>query len=78
MQLEASGPGLNPDSPATLYVVTQELLKQNKEGSYLDIYKSTGVPPNWLSKFATGKIRNPSVNRVQRLYEYLSTRTLDV
>ncbi len=32
----------------------------------------------WLKKFAKGQVDNPSVNRVQRLYEYLSGAKLDL
>jgi len=32
----------------------------------------------WLKKFSKGQVDNPSVNRVQRLYEYLSRAKLEL
>lgn len=56
---------------------TRELLKQGDK-TYLVIYEETGLTPNWLAGVATGKIANPSVNRVQKLYEHLAQRALTV
>lgn len=50
------------------------LLKSNR--TYLQIYQDTGLDPNWLSSVLKGRTKNPSVNRIQKLYEYLSGRTL--
>lgn len=33
---------------------------------------------HWLKKFAKGQVDNPSVNRVQRLYEFLSGTKLEL
>lgn len=43
-----------------------------------EIYKETHLPYYWLKKFSSGEIKDPSVNRVQRLYEYLAGRKLEV
>lgn len=43
-----------------------------------EIYRDTGIPFYWLRKFRTREIQQPSVNRVQRLYEYLSGHELEV
>lgn len=48
------------------------------EQSYLQIYRETGLTPNWLSLLAQGKIAEPSVNKIQKLYEYLTGRPLEV
>jgi hypothetical protein len=50
---------------------TVELLKGAQQ-SYFDIYDATGFHPNWLSGIANGRIRDPSVNRIQALYEFLT------
>jgi hypothetical protein len=34
------------------------------------------LPRRWLSSFASGKITDPSVRRVQTLYEYLTNAPL--
>ena len=41
-----------------------------------DIHKETGLPYVWLVPFTKGKIRNPSVNRVEFLYTYLTSKQL--
>lgn len=61
----------------SLYSRTLDLLKQS--GVPLpEIYKETHLPYYWLKKFSSGEIRDPSVNRVQRLYEFLAGRKLEV
>lgn len=47
------------------------LLKKDKR-PLLDIHKATGLPFHWLRKFKAGEIQDPSVNKVQKLYEKLS------
>lgn len=66
-----------PAEEQTLLARTRELLQETTT-PYLDIYKATGLSPFWLSGLATGKVRDPSVNRVQQLYEFLSGRPLSV
>jgi len=61
----------------SLHSRTLDLLKQS--GVPLpEIYKETHLPYYWLKKFSSGEIKDPSVNRVQRLYEYLAGRKLEV
>lgn len=62
-------------SSASLMEITRQMLKDSKK-SLPEIYKESGIPFYWLRKFASGEIKNPSVNRVQRLYEYLSGTSL--
>lgn len=63
------------DHPGSLMQQTRELLKASELG-LLGIYKSSGLPFYWLRKFASGEFRNPSVNRVQFLYEHLTSKPL--
>ena len=59
--------------PGTLLLETRELLTGQ------DLYQialHTGLPQPWLRTLALGQIVNPSVNRVQKLYEHLSGRKL--
>ena len=59
--------------PGTLLMKTRELLT----GQDLNqIAVQTGLPYQWLKKLALGRTINPSVNRVQKLYEHLSDRKL--
>lgn len=53
-------------------------LLQNRNESLPSISKNTGIPFFWLRKFKYGEIDDPSVNRVQKLWEYLSERKLRV
>lgn len=63
------------DNPGSLMQQTRELVKASELG-LLGIYKSSGLPFYWLRKFASGEFRNPSVNRVQFLYEHLTGKSL--
>lgn len=70
----AWGAIMNKRHSCTLLEKTKELLIAR--GDYLDIYVGTGLGPNWLSLLANGKIKDPSVNKVQCLYEYLTNTQL--
>ena len=61
------------DRPGSLMAATQHLLKDR---DLLSIYKDTHLPYHWLVKFKAGTYKNPSVNRVQYLYEYLTSKPL--
>lgn len=64
-------------NPGSLMVATFELLKESDKKPH-DIYAETGLPFHWVKKFAAGEFENPSVNRVQFLYEYLTGTNLTV
>lgn len=57
------------DQPSSLMLITIELLKGR---DLLDVYSETKISFYWLRKFAAGCYKNPSVNRVQYLYEHLT------
>ena len=57
------------DQPSSLMLSTIELLKGR---DLLEVYAETKIPFYWLRKFVAGCYKNPSVNRVQYLYEHLS------
>lgn len=63
--------------PATLLTRTRALLSNDERG-LLTIHKESGLPFYWLKKFSAGEIKDPSVNKVQRLYEFLSRHKLAV
>jgi len=56
---------------------TRRLVKQDPR-TYLQLYEETGISPYWIERFANGAFKNPSVNRVQRLYEALTGKPLGV
>lgn len=56
--------------------VQKELLETDK--AYHDIARVTDIPANWLWQFANGRIPDPSVNRVEQLFVYLTGKTLEV
>jgi hypothetical protein len=65
------------DARMQLLERTQELLKKRLETHSLQRIadESEGaVDAYWLTKFASGKVADPSVNRVQRLHDHLSKR----
>lgn len=59
------------DQPGPLMIKTRELL-QDKD--LFAIYADTKLSPYWLRKFAKGELKNPSVNRVEFLYNYLTKK----
>ena len=58
-----------------LMTVTRDLL-HNDVRTQQEIHKGTGIPFHWIQQFSFGKFKNPSVNRVQSLYEFLSGKSL--
>jgi hypothetical protein len=59
----------------TLHQVTLTLLKSSGEATF-DIAEATGLTYGWIAAFAANRMRNPSVSRVQRLYEHLIGKPL--
>lgn len=65
----------NSQEPGKLYTATRELAR----GVSLDELKRlTGLPDSWLRKFRQGEIAEPSVNRVELVYQKLTGRKLSV
>lgn len=65
------------DAPGTLMLKTLELLKKDSR-NLSDISIDTGISFFWLQRFSTCSMKNPSVNRVQYLYEQLAKTLLTV
>lgn len=63
------------DEPGTLMQETLALIEKSGK-SLPQLYRETGVPFYWLKKFVSGEFTNPSVNRVQFLYEHLSGKRI--
>lgn len=63
------------EGPGSLMTETLRLLK-NRDQTLPNIYLETGIPFYWLRKFSANQIAQPSVNRIQKLYEYLSGKKL--
>ena len=61
------------DQPGSLMLRTIELLK---EQDLLKVYSDTKISFYWLQKFVASSFKNPSVNRVQYLFEHLSKQRL--
>ena len=61
----------------SLHSKTLTLLRESDQ-ALIDIYDQTKLPYHWLKKFSSGEIQDPSVNRVQCLYEFLAQRKLKV
>lgn len=56
---------------------TKQLLNNRPRKLILmNISFETGLKVPWLKKFANGEIDDPSVNRIQILYEFLTNSTL--
>jgi hypothetical protein len=63
------------DLPMSLMEKTMKLVNEDPRG-WPELWRDTGVPFYWIKNFAKGKYANPSVNRVQFLYEALSGKKL--
>lgn len=63
--------------PESLMATTMELLKARQQ-PLTEIQSATGISFYWLRRFLGGEFSDPSVNRVQKLYEYLAQRKLQV
>jgi transcriptional regulator with XRE-family HTH domain len=63
----------------TLYLKTIELLKHRPITLSLErIEKDTGLPKGWLASILRRSDLSPSVDRIQRLYEYLAGKPLNI
>ena len=62
---------------SSLMAKTKELLDKD-ERSLLDLHKECQISYYWLRKFKSGVLIDPSVNKVQALYEFLSGTALRV
>jgi len=63
------------DRSGPLMVATTDLVKNylaKEENNLPKLFIETKIPFYWLKKFARGEIPNPSVNRVEYLFEYLT------
>lgn len=65
------------DQSGTLMQRTHELLKKDNR-SIAIISTDTGITFYWLQRFSNCSMKNPSVNRVQYLYEHLAGKKLNL
>lgn len=61
----------------SLHTRTMELLRASKL-PIPAIAKGAGIGQHWLAKLRGGKIKHPSVNRVEALYTFLSGQPLNL
>ena len=59
----------------SLHQLTLELLHTADETTFA-VAVATGLTYSWIVAFSANKMRNPSANKVQRLYEYLTGKPL--
>ena len=60
----------------TLNEKTLKLLRNRPNFiKFKQIEKDTGLPIGWLYMYAKGKITDPSVNRIETLFKYLTQTT---
>ena len=52
---------------------TRDLLQRDK-GNWYVTAAETGLGREWIAKLAQGVIKEPSVNRVERLHDYLTEK----
>lgn len=68
---------LYEDKVRLLMKKTLALLKKDKR-TPLEISMETGINFYWLKKFKDGAIKNPSVNKVEFIHEFLTGNKLNV
>lgn len=61
----------------TLMSRTVKLLRRDTR-SLTQISFDAQIPVDWLKRLSSGRLRDPGVNRMQALYEYLTGKQLDV
>lgn len=54
------------------------LQSRNRDNDYRNIAALTGLKPTWVASFAQGRIKEPSVDKVETLYQHLSGKQLDL
>lgn len=70
-------PKREKEDPGTLMQRTIEMLDELPNGESLPEFAARlGISYYWLRKFKSGEIPNPSVNKVQHLYEELTGKSL--
>ncbi len=57
------------DQPGKLMAAT---LAEIKDRDLFEVHRVTKLPYYWLKKFANGEFKNPSVNRIEALYNHLT------
>jgi transcriptional regulator with XRE-family HTH domain len=62
-------------SHGTLLKETMRLLKKTRL-SHAEIVRATGLDAAWLSRLCNGTTRDPSVNKIETLYTYLSGKEI--
>jgi hypothetical protein len=63
--------------PGTLYTRTRALLRADRRALF-EIATESGLPFYWLRKVHSGEINDPGVNRIQRLYEFLTASNIQL
>lgn len=66
------------DNPKLRDKVLDLLANRPRNVTLKDIATGADVPEAWLKVFAAGRIADPSVNRVEVLYNYLNGKPLNV
>lgn len=61
----------------TLFEKTVQLLKETNK-TQKQIAEETGLGYWWITTLSQGKVRDASVNKIQKLYEHLSGKKLVV
>lgn len=66
---------MSAKTESTLHTKTLALAAKF-DGSQMELAEQSSVPYFWLRGFLNGTIKRPGVDRVQKLYEFLSGKKL--
>ena len=58
------------------YRALRDRIEASTEETVRDMAAQAGLDYYWLRQFSTGSIKDPSVNRIERLYHFLTGQTL--
>lgn len=62
-----------------LHERTLELVTNRpRDLTYEVIAEATGLDADWINAFRNGRIKDPGVSKVEKLYTFLSGRELDI
>jgi hypothetical protein len=69
--------GENTMSSVCIVERSQELVRNRPRPiTFRVIEEGTGISPRWLTDFTNGRITEPSAQRIQKLYEFLTGQPL--
>lgn len=61
-----------------LLKTVQELLEQKNRDQWKELAEALGHTTNWVAMVASGQIKDPGVDKVEKLYQLLTGKKLEL